>query len=263
MSVTGERVVWKIGSNSNMDANGFRLDRLGHFANEFAEQIRAGHQPIAVLSGAVAMANAALLSTDEGEDERITDQMRATRGNAAFFNTWISALDAEDVRSGEFLVTHHELNFDPEANTFVHTIEDYLKLGWLPLINESGSTDDYETRKLVYGGDNDGLAEVVADKTKADRICFLTEEEGLIDSDGNLIKIVNASNTVEALEIAGHSENIDSHRGGIRTKVEAALLAASMGRKAHIAHAKHSFQAIQKAEVGTLFVPHYRINIVQ
>ena len=111
MGDQGEKIVWKIGSKSNVDDLGLRTDRLSHYADQFADQIERGNMPIGVISGAIAMANAMYLETEEKcSDEAITPQMRATRGNAAFFVTWIMALDNLGIKAGELLVTHH-LNF--------------------------------------------------------------------------------------------------------------------------------------------------------
>jgi glutamate 5-kinase len=250
-----EKAVVKLGSESNTNDSGIRLERLAHYTSQIAEQNRLGYQQVGVLSGAIATANTVLLSKKERENEKITPQMRATRGNAAFFHAWITALEQRGVSAGEVLVTHHELDFEPEAESFIHTVENYLEAGWVPLINENGSTDDKETKKLKYGGDNDGLAEVVADKIEADRIYFLTEVEGVFGADGKLIRIVDGSNIEEVLETVGEA-GVPGPGAGMRTKVDAAWSAAEKGRMAHIAHAGYNFEPIRNGRVGTLFVPH-------
>ncbi len=207
-----------------------------------------------VLSGAIAMATAVLLSEEERDDERITPQMRATRGSDAFFGSWIAAFDRAGIRSGGFLVTHHELGYKPELESFDETVKGYMDMRWVPLINENGSTDDKETKKLVYGGDNDGLAEDVADRIGADRIYFLTEREGVIGRDGNVIEVVDENNIEEVLDVVGEA-GVPGPGAGMRTKVDAAWEAAGKGRTAHIAYAGHDFEPIRAGDTGTLFVP--------
>lgn len=238
-----------------MNRSGIRMDRLAHYTSQIAEQHRLGHEQAVVLSGAIAMANSVLLSEKERADKRITPQMRATRGNAAFFNTWITALDQRGVRSGEFVVTHHELDPGPEVESFDDTIEGYINVGWIPLVNENGSTDDKETKKLKYGGDNDGLAEVVADRINAGRVYFLTEVEGVFGADGKLIKVVDSSNIEQVFEAVGET-GVPGPGAGMRTKVDAAWSAAEKGRTAHIAYAGYNLEPIKNGQVGTLFVPH-------
>jgi glutamate 5-kinase len=255
MRVKAEKAVIKLGSESNTDGSGIRRERLAHYTSQIAERAQSGHQQVVTLSGAIATANAVLLNKRERADKRITPQMRATRGNAAFFDTWIRALDQRGVRAGEILVTHHELDYKPETESFIHTIEDYLDAGWVPLINENGSTDDKETKKLKYGGDNDGLAKEVADRIEADRIYFLTEVEGVFGADGKLIRVVDSSNIGEVLEAVGEA-GVPGPGAGMRSKVDAAWSAAEKGRTAHIAYAGYNFEPIRNGTVGTLFVPH-------
>lgn len=237
-----------------MNGSGIRKDRQRHIVGQVAERRRAGDRIALVLSGAIAMANAVLLTEEERKDERITPQMRATRGSDAFFNSWRAAFDRRKIRAGGFLVTHHELDYRPEVESFAETVERYLNIGWVPLINENGSTDDKETKKLVYGGDNDGLAEDVADRIGADRIYFLTEVEGVIGRDGKVINVVDESNIEEVLDVVGEA-GVPGPGAGMRTKVDAAWEAAGKGRTAHIAYAGYDFDPIRMGDTGTLFVP--------
>lgn len=255
MSISVEKAVVKLGSESNVDDNGIRQDRLDHYIAQVAMQRRIGNRIAMVLSGAIAMAENEMMSEKELKDERITPQMRATRGSDAFFHRWIEAFDKKKIKAGGFLVTHHELDPGQEVESFHDTIEGYIEIGWVPLVNENGSTDDKETKKLKYGGDNDGLAGVVADRIGADRIYFLTEVEGVLDREGKLIRVVDSGNIEEVLDIVGEA-GVPGPGAGMRTKVDAAWEAAANGRTAHIAYAGYEFEPIQSGETGTLFVPH-------
>lgn len=254
MSFSVEKSVVKLGTESNMDSDGVREDRQLHIVEQVAQRRRGGDRIAMVLSGAIAMANATLLNAEERADPRITQRMRATRGSDAFFSSWIAAFDRAGIRSGGFLVTHHELGYKPELESFDENVEDYMNLGWVPLINENGSTDDKETKKLVYGGDNDGLAEDVADRIGADRIYFLTEVEGVKGRDGKVIGLVDENNIEEVLDAVGEA-GVPGPGAGMRTKVDAAWEAAGKGRTAHIAYAGYDFDPIRSGDTGTLFVP--------
>jgi glutamate 5-kinase len=258
MSNQAEIVVWKFGSDSCTNDQGVDWQRLDHYASQFAEQATQGRAGIGVISGAVAVARA-MLGENYIQEEAITPQMLATRGNVPFFGAWDQALASKGLQTGELLITHHEIEDTREGKTFAGTIGDYIARGWVALINESGSTGDEETKKLAYGGDNDGLAEVVADRISADEICFMTEVDGVFDVDGKLIRVVNADNADVALRATNkgvyRGTRSKNGKGDMKSKVEAALSAAKKGRIAHIAHAESSFEDVLNGK-GTLFVAH-------
>lgn len=254
MSISVESAVIKLGTETNVNASGIRADRQQHIVGQVARQLRVGNRIAMTLSGAIRFAESMLLTEEERNNERITPQMRATRGSAGFMQSWINAFDMQGIRAGEFLITHHELAYEPEAKPFHETVEDYMAIGWVALTNENGSTDDKETKKLVYGGDNDGLAKEVAQRIDANRIYFLTERPGVIGLDGQVVKVVDESNIEEVLAAVGEA-GVPGPGAGMRTKVDAAWEAAGQGRTAHIAYAGADFDSIQIGETGTLFVP--------
>lgn len=264
MSSENLRVFWKFGADTSTNQEGAIIPRLAYFSSQLATQERMGTENGLIVSGAVAVALAELGITYEEaqQNDDLTDQMLATSGNIDFYASWKRELRRVNLRAGELLVTHHEIDDPQEERTFLGNLRKYLTTpGWIPLINESGSTGDEETKKLVYGGDNDKLAVAVALKLgDVDVINFMTETKGVFDTQNKLMREIDESNIEEALRATTNGSykgrKSRTSKGGMKSKVEAAWEASSKGIVAHIAHSTSDFQDVLDGETGTLFLPH-------
>lgn len=254
--------MWKFGADTSTDENGIRWDRLDHFADQLDRQETLGRQNIATISGALATALAELgMTYEQAQEAGIEDHMLTTSGNIDFMAAWKHKLRSRGLRAGELLITHLELGQEQEGRSFRETAEDYLtRYRWIALVNESGSTGDEETKKLAYGGDNDGLGLEVGDATDVDVINFMTEVEGVFDTQNRLMREITADNFDEAMRAtadgvySGRKSKIS--KGGMRSKLSAAWEAAERGMIAHIASAASDFEDVLESRTGTLFLPH-------
>lgn len=245
-----ELLVVKYGSESCTDENGIRTDRLAFYAGQIAEQHAQGRDVVAIISGAVAVANT-LLPECVNRRESVNNQMRATFGNPYLMKSWQDALLQEGMIGGELLVTSHDIDAKGPQQMLTKIIRQHLNAGWVSLVNENDGLSDEEIRELTYGGDNDGLARLLAIRLGATELCFMTEKEGLLDQRGNRLHRVRGKDIKKALSLAQGPGPMG--RGGMKSKVQAALLASQNGINSHIAPAYEPLSDVIAERVGTHF----------
>ena len=252
MKNSSERIMWKVGSDSATNEFGPNLEAIEHLAGQFSAEIQDGRKPAAVISGIYAT-GLAVMQESGRNNPNVTASMVASRGILRFYQAFESALSQYHIPSMPVFVTGHEIDSPVEGHRFHDTVNDCMNAGWLALINENPSTDNTELKKLVYGGDNDGLAEHAGDELDVDRICFLTGVAGLLNKKGKLVKVVDPTNAAWAVSLAKGPGPRGT--GGMRSKVIKALETANKGRVAHIASSKAVFRDILSGEAGTIFLP--------
>jgi glutamate 5-kinase len=222
---TCKRAVVKLGSSvlTNSDAYGLEIDRntIYRIASDVADAVAAGTQVIVVSSGAVAL-GVEELGLSQRPDEIAEVQACASVGQGLLMQLWRSAFGRRSIRVGQILCTHEDLADRFRFLNFRAAIDELLKLGVVPVINEN---DTLMTDEITVG-DNDRLAAQVAKLTGSDRLLLLTTVDGLLDSEGQLVEVVRAGDTAE-----GHVEAARSAqgRGGMGAKLESARAAAHGG----------------------------------
>ncbi len=135
-------------------------------------------------------------------------------------------------------------------------------MGVIPIVNENDSVSytEIESEERLFG-DNDMLSAVVSVLCKAKRLIILSDIEGLYESDPRLHPNAKRIERIEQIDdsvyaLAGGAGSRRG-RGGMRTKLQAAALAASNGTDTVITNGKHPeaiYDIINGKQVGTLFV---------
>jgi glutamate 5-kinase len=128
---------------------------------------------VVVTSGAVFCGK---LLTPEIEDPAVL----ATIGNPALARIWQQSFSEFSVVSSQVLVTHRELGVDTERARLLSVLNNSLSLGVVPIINENDALSDEELKKLIYGGDNDGLAAETAKLLGAKHLVLYTDTDGFL-----------------------------------------------------------------------------------
>jgi glutamate 5-kinase len=111
------------------------------------------------------------------------------------------------------------------------TLETLLSLGAVPIINEN---DTVATAEIRYG-DNDRLAARVAQMISADTLVLLSDVDGLYEqdprTDPNAQHIAEVAKITSEIEAMAGGVNLQAAvgSGGMRTKIEAAKIAADAG----------------------------------
>jgi glutamate 5-kinase len=178
-------------------------------------------------------------------------QAAAAAGQPLLMQSWADAFAAESVPVAQLLLTFGDTESRRRWLNARATIETLLARGAVPVVNEN---DSVATEELRYG-DNDRLSARVAQMVQSDLLLLLSDVDGLYSAnprqrrDARHIPFVEAL-TPELLEAAGPAHGRGVGSGGMRTKLEAAQIAASFGCTTVIASGReeHPVQALLDSE---------------
>jgi len=251
------RWVVKIGSAlATSEGRGLRLESMDAWAAQIAALRQRGIEVVLVSSGSVAEGVSRLRW--EGRPRELHRlQAAAAVGQMGLIQAYESCFKHYGIHTAQVLLTHDDLSNRGRYLNARTTLRTLLELRIVPVVNEN----DTVTTDEIRFGDNDSLAGLVANLIEADLLVILTDQEGLFDADprshpqARLIPEARAGDP--ALErMAGEGGALG--RGGMRTKLAAAALAARSGTCTVIAPGARRgvLEAIADgAPVGTLFLP--------
>ena len=251
------RVVIKIGSALLVDRRtGLKQAWLDAMCADIAALKARGTDVLVVSSGAIAMGRT-VLDLASGALKLEESQAAAAVGQIALARAWTQSLSRDGIVAGQILLT---LGDTEERRRYLNaraTINQLLKLGAVPIINEN---DTVATSEIRYG-DNDRLAARVATMTGADLLVLLSDIDGLytapphLDPDARFLDRI-AAITPEIEAMAGGAAS-ELSRGGMRTKIDAGKIATGAGCAMIIASGKpdHPLRAIQEGARFSWFAP--------
>lgn len=248
------RWVVKIGSALLTDNGcGLKHELLDNWVKQIVALNDRGIEVVIVSSGAVAEGVARLgWKTRPNVIHEL--QAAAAVGQMGLIQAYEVCFQKYGKHTAQILLTHDDIANRARylnARTSLNTL---LGLGVAPIVNENDSVATDEIRL----GDNDTLAALVANLVDAELLVLLTDQEGLftanpsLDSTAKLIEEAKAGDKV--LEgYAGDGGSLG--RGGMRTKLKAAVIATRSGTQTIIASGNDDRSLINIADgenVGTL-----------
>lgn len=235
----GRRWVIKIGSAlSSEQGVGLDVGAIDTWAEQIVELQAAGRQIVIVASGSVAEGTVRL-----GWKVRPHSlnhlQAAAAVGQMGLVSVWDQAFDKFKRRSAQILLTHEDLADRQRYLNARSTLLSLLDLEVFPIVNEN---DTVATEEISLG-DNDMLAGFVSNLIDADLMVVLTDQEGLMTADprhtAHAELIEHALVDDPALDtVAGDGGAWG--RGGMRTKLTAAKLAARSATSTVIASGQNA-----------------------
>ena len=246
------RIVIKIGSALLVDrATGLKKAWLDAMCKDIATLRAGGTDVLVVSSGAIALGRS-VLKVPAGALKLEESQAAAAVGQIALARAWSESLSTDSIVAGQILLT---LGDTEERRRYLNaraTINQLLKLGAVPIINEN---DTVATTEIRYG-DNDRLAARVATMTGADLLVLLSDIDGLytapphLDPEARFLETIDAI-TPEIEAMAGGAAS-ELSRGGMRTKIDAGKIATGAGCAMIIASGKvdHPLRAVGLAGHG-------------
>ncbi len=252
------RWVVKVGS-ALVTARGRGLDHaaIAGWCAEIAALRGEGHQIVLVSSGAVAEGMARL-----GLNKRPATihglQAAAAVGQMGLVRAYESAFAGHGIHAAQILLTHEDVSDRGRYLNARGTLKQLLEWGVVPVVNENDTVATDEIRL----GDNDTLGALTVNLLEAELLVILTDQDGLFDADPRTnpdAKLVHEADLSDArlLDMAQPSKG-DFGRGGMRTKLTAALWAARSGAATVIAPGRDASilrQIASGADVGTLLKP--------
>ena len=235
-------IVLKFGSAVLTTTSG-ELDMpvLRQLCDEIALLAKSGRKIVLVTSGAVA-AGRGVLGIKDKKPTIAVKQALAAVGQSRLMQIYTELFAQHEIFVGQMLLSRSDMEDRRRYVNARYTLEELLRRGCVPIINENDTVTVDELRF----GDNDGLAAIVAVKMQADALLLLSDVDGLYDSNpktnesarllGHVTKI-----TEEMLAGASHVEvkgGIQVGSGGMTSKVLAAQVATAAGVCVAIAHGK-------------------------
>ncbi|MDQ0560638.1 glutamate 5-kinase [Rhizobium mesoamericanum] len=251
------RVVIKIGSALLVDRKtGLKKAWLDAMCRDIAALKAKGVDVLVVSSGAIALGRS-VLDLPSGALKLEESQASAAVGQIALARAWSESLSRDEIVAGQILLT---LGDTEERRRYLNaraTINQLLKIGAVPIINEN---DTVATSEIRYG-DNDRLAARVATMTGADLLVLLSDIDGLytapphLDPQAEFLATI-AAITPEIEAMAGGAAS-ELSRGGMRTKIDAGKIATTAGCAMIIASGKTGspLSAIENGARSSWFAP--------
>src|SRR5206468_391099 len=158
------------------------------------------------------------------------------------------------VKLGTQLLTDKDGRLDaPFLATIARQVAS-LRVGGVPIINENDTISTDELVKITFG-DNDILAALVAHALRADVLVLLSVVDGILDSAGASVRLVES---VDAARELVRVEKSALGKGGMDSKVNAARMVTDAGSAMVVADGRMEdvlTRIVAGEEVGTLFVP--------
>ena len=259
-----KRMVIKIGTNTICNEDG-SIDQnyLKDIARQVVDLESRNIQCIIVSSGAVG-AGSSELGLDGIQKDIAMKQACAAVGQSLLMRAWREAFSRYGKKVGQVLLTYGAFSDRTRHLNLRKTIDELFRLNAVPVVNENDviATDEIEE---IFG-DNDKLSALVAGSTDADLLLLLTDVDGLYDRNPDvdphalLIPVVDEI-TEDILRIAGSKKN-ERSTGGMRTKINAAMIAMECGYTMIIANGRTEnviTKIASSEELGTMFTPnsHY------
>lgn len=235
---------------------GLDLQGIDAWVADLAALSARGYEPLVVSSGSIAEGIVRLGWTRRPHALHEL-QAAAAVGQMGLIQAWEAAFQRRGLRTAQVLLTHEDLADRRRYLNARSTLRTLIGLRVIPVINEN---DTVATDEIRFG-DNDTLAGLVANLVEAHVLVVLTDQAGLLSADprqdpqARLVPLARAGDpALEAMAGEGGAWG----RGGMRTKLRAARLAARSGTATVIAdgRAPQVLGRLAAGEaLGTLLLP--------
>ncbi len=219
-----KRVVVKVGSSSLVDEAGYASKRkLGKVARDLAS-IAGGRRLVLVSSGAIA-SGLVPLGLARPPRDMPSLQAAAAVGQGRLMAEYGRLFAARGLVAAQVLLTQEDFvrrrHFVNARNTF----ERLLDAGVIPVVNEN---DTVATAEIAFG-DNDRLAALVSVMVQADLLVLLSDVDGIYTSDPRRGKGELLSEITDLAAVKAGGPGSRAGKGGMASKLEAALIATAAG----------------------------------
>lgn len=257
--VPGDRLVVKIGTTSLVGSAG-EVDeaRFDVLCDEVVAARAAGIEVVLVSSGAIAAGAGPLGMTSRPADIPSL-QAAAAVGQGLLFEIYARKLADRGLVAAQILLTRYDFMQRQQYLNARNTLDRLLALGAIPIVNENDTVAVDEIRF----GDNDRLAALVGNLSRAKLLLLLTDANGLhaedprVNPDAPLLTEVDR--ITPELERSAGGRGSEFSTGGMASKIAAAWVATFSGVGVIVGDASAEGvvgRSIAGNEIGTFFHPH-------
>ena len=255
----GSRIVVKAGT-ALLTGGGEHIDIevMAALVGQIARLHSRGSEMLLVSSGAVAAGRRVLGVSDEGGNLPLKQALAAV-GQGHLMHTYEQLFSWQDIPIAQGLISQRDISDRLGYINIRNALMELARRRVVPIINENDVVAIEELAGDVFG-DNDRLSALVANLVDADLLIIVGSVGGLytadpnIDESARLIPVVKRVSE-EVQRLGGPS--LDAlGRGGMRTKLEAARMAANSGVDVFIANGRtpNVIERIASGEhLGTYF----------
>jgi len=246
------KVVVKVGSNLLVGSSGLRKSYIAELCREVARLKGQGHEISIITSGARAAGFTYLGKGKRTQDLHIKQALCAV-GQVQLMKVYENAFDFYGIKIAQILLTRDTFSNRKRYLNLRNTLIGLSEFDVVPIVNEN---DTVATEEITLG-DNDTLAAMFSIAWDADFLVLFTTVDGVIDENGNLVERFDES--VKLKDMGKSSWGT----GGIRSKIEAALMASKCGVKATICSGNdvsNLTRFVKGEPVGTVFEPQGRLK---
>ncbi|MCJ7613586.1 glutamate 5-kinase [Candidatus Bathyarchaeota archaeon] len=266
--MSSKLIVVKVGTGSLTKDGILDLELMSRLVDQIAEAIKRGNKIVFVTSGAVA-AGIAELGIPPKPNDIVFQQVAAATGQSIIMSTYRQLFKKHGLKVAQILLTAEDLSNRAAYLHVCDVLEMTLQLGVVPIINENDVTSTDELIPVTKGcqinfSDNDLLSVLVANALEATLIIILSNVDGLYTMNpkkrgAQLITKVEKITPELKYEVEGKSR---LGKGGMKTKLKAAEIAATSGVPLVIANSQREnvvLDILAGKQVGTLFEPQERL----
>lgn len=251
-----KRIVIKIGSSlffRRLTPLSINLDFnvINGVAKQIIQLIKEGKEVVIVSSGAIAT-GMSLLKIVSRPKELSFLQAIAAVGQNELMNVYRKIFNKETLNCAQVLLTWEDFDNRKRYLNVKNTLFKLLELGTVPIINEN---DTVSTDEIKFG-DNDRLSALVSKLISADILIILSDVDGLLDKNKNIIREVHE--ITPQIKALASSTDKKTSVGGMLTKIEAAKIVVDSGIPCVIANGQRRDIILsvikEPQEYRTLFV---------
>jgi len=249
---TPRRILVKIGSAVLSTTKGtLNRRRVRHLSEQLCALADRGIQPIVVSSGAI-LAGMGEMGMDARPTTMPDLQAVAAVGQCRLMHAYNESFRRHGRHVGQLLLSREDMEVRSRFLNVRNTLRSLLDQGCVPVINEN----DTVTVEEIRYGDNDFLAAHLSALVLADLVVLLSTVDGLLDSGGGTLSVVEAvDDSVLAMDRGGTS---GPGSGGMGSKLRAAATVARAGVPVVVANGRRRdilLRVVDGQDTGTFFVP--------
>lgn len=261
MGLYRNRIVVKVGTSTlTNDIGQSNLRSFDRIARVLADVQNKGYEVILVSSGAIAVGANRLAMKTKPESMRLK-QAAAAVGQCSIMFLYSKFFSDYGKTTAQILLNSEDIQQEEKKDNLTNTFDALLEMGVIPVVNENDSVSytEIQSKELLFG-DNDMLSAVVAVLCRASRLVIFSDINGFYDKDPRLYQDAHLIERIDTIDdsvylLAGGS---GSRRGtgGMRTKLQAASLAAAQGIDTVITNGSNPdalYDIVSGKNTGTLF----------
>ncbi len=247
-------LVVKLGTQLLSDSQG-RLDTA--FIEEIANQVVALHVRgifVTIVSSGAIGAGLRELNLSTRPLNLAMLQAVAAVGQRRLMDAWAAAFSRHNRPVAQILLTREDVDNRARFTNLRSTIQAIHDLKAVPIVNENDTVSTDELVRISFG-DNDILAALVTQSLRADLLILLSVVDGLLDAQGQPVRLVHS---IEEAQQLVRAEKSTLGKGGMNSKLEAARLVTTAGEGLIVANGRAENilpRLLDSEEAGTFFVP--------